>query len=247
MGFSGRSMWCSLLLACTLAVGPLVWAQIPDTFKNLQVLSKDIGKPEIVTTMRGWAGELGVRCAHCHVGPDNLQGMDFASDEKATKRAAREMLRMVQSINSGALKALPPRDEPRQSVSCGTCHRGAARPPLDLQEVLVRAGAAAAERYRELHRDHYGDGQYDFGPRSLGRATERLLDAGHADQALPLARLAVEEHPGLGHLHALLGQALLETGDRAAAGEALRKALALDPQNALAKRALARLEEPAKQ
>jgi hypothetical protein len=239
------------LLACAFALACVpAWAQIPDTFKNLRVLPKDIAKPDIVGTMRGWATELGVRCTHCHVGPDNLQGMDFASDDKPTKRAAREMLRMVQSINAGTLKSLPPREAPRQAVSCVTCHRGAARPPLTLHEELVRAaqagGPAALERYRELRRDHYADGQYDFGPRSLAIAADRLLDAGRADEALALARLAVEQHPDLGQLHALLGHILLEKGERAAAGEALRKALALDPQNVAAKRELERLEQKPK-
>lgn len=69
-------------------------AQIPDAFENLQLLPKDINKGQLVGTMRGWATALGVRCTHCHVGPDNLVGMDFASDDKPTKRTARKMLEM---------------------------------------------------------------------------------------------------------------------------------------------------------
>jgi hypothetical protein len=59
-------------------LGPLLGAsvaiaQIPDKFTNLQVLPKDVAKRELVAAMRGIASDLGVRCAHCHVGPDNLE------------------------------------------------------------------------------------------------------------------------------------------------------------------------------
>ena len=80
-------------LGLLVAASMLAEAQIPQTFKNLQALPKDIPRAELVSTMRGVAGGLGVRCTHCHVGPDNLEGMDFASDEKPTKRAARLMIR----------------------------------------------------------------------------------------------------------------------------------------------------------
>src|SRR5262245_59324220 len=96
-----------LLLACASALP--VSAQIPQKFTNLQVFPKDISRAELVTAMRGIATDLDFRCHNCHVGPDDLQGMDFATDEKAEKRAAREMLRMVQSINA-AVKALPARE-----------------------------------------------------------------------------------------------------------------------------------------
>ena len=79
------------LAVATLTANPVA-AQIPEEFTNLQLLPKDIEQRKLVRTMRDWAGGLGVRCNHCHVGPENLQGMDFASDEKRTKRAARKML-----------------------------------------------------------------------------------------------------------------------------------------------------------
>src|SRR5688572_33487543 len=108
---------------------PSAFAQIPQTFTNLQVLPKDIPRPQLVATMRGFAGALGVRCTHCHVGPDNLEGMDFATDQKAAKVAARAMLRMVRAINTDFMKALPPADAPRGDVGCITCHRRSAKPP----------------------------------------------------------------------------------------------------------------------
>lgn len=104
-------------------------AQIPAEFKNLQVLRKDIPRADLVQQMRGITKALGVRCTHCHVGPDDLTGMDFATDEKPAKLAARAMLRMVGTINAEFISALPPAPEPRQAVTCMTCHQGSLKPP----------------------------------------------------------------------------------------------------------------------
>jgi tetratricopeptide (TPR) repeat protein len=243
----GRFPLLLLLSGAAILEASLASAQIPDTYKNLQVLPKDISKTEIVRTMRQWATELGVRCHHCHVGPEDLQGMDFATDEKPTKRAAREMIRMVQAINAGPLKALPPRAEPRQTVGCGNCHRGAPRPPLPLDEELVRAaearGAAAAdERWRELRRDHLGDGQYDFRPLRVGIAAVRLAEAGRFDEALSVARLNLEHYPGTAQVHVLIGEVLLRKGEPAAAAEAFRKALEIEPRHSGARRGLQQAE-----
>jgi tetratricopeptide (TPR) repeat protein len=239
-----RSRWLAVA-ALALAAAP-TGGQIPQTFTNLQVLPKEVSRGELVGIMRGWASALGVRCTHCHVGPDDLQGMDFATDERPTKRAAREMQRMVQTINAGALQALPPSERPRQTVSCMTCHRGAPLPPLPIDEELVqvarsRGAAAAVERYRELRREHGEDGQYDFRPHGLGGAVVRLSEAGQTEEALALARLAAEQHPEVARVHLLLGGILQRRGERAAAVDALRRALALDPQLADAQRALQEL------
>ena len=80
----------SLTILICLVVSGFAVAQIPDEFSNLEVLPKDIGKRVLIERMRGFALGLGVRCAHCHVGnPDgSLDGMDFASDEKATRRSS---------------------------------------------------------------------------------------------------------------------------------------------------------------
>ncbi len=41
--------------------------QTPPPPANLQVLPKDIPRPELLATMRGFAGGLGVMCNYCHV------------------------------------------------------------------------------------------------------------------------------------------------------------------------------------
>jgi tetratricopeptide (TPR) repeat protein len=235
-------------LAGALSLAAPVGAQIPDPpYKNLQVLPKDISKRDIVRTMRQYATELGVRCHHCHVGPDNLEGMDFASDEKDAKRAAREMLRMVETINATTIKALPARAEPRQTLTCITCHRATAIPPMPLhvdlaQTAVAKGGPAAVERYRELRKLHYGDGRYDFRPQSLIMAAVRLMESSKPEEALALARLNLEFNPELAQSHVVIGEVLLRKGEKDKASASFRKALEIDPKNFDAQRALKQLE-----
>lgn len=236
-----RRTRAGLLGGALVVLSQAAGAQIPDKFTNLQVLPKDIAKADLVMKMREIASELNLRCHNCHVGPDDLEGMDFATDEKPTKQAAREMLRMVQAVNAAVTK-LPAREEPRQTLSCYTCHRGAQRPPERLDVLLARTAKtngveAALGRYRELRREHAGDGQYDFSPRSLGIAASRMLEAGRIDDALAFARLNLESHAEVSMAHTQLGQVLMRKGDRAGALESFLKALKLDPTNAAAQRA----------
>ena len=97
---------------------------------NLQVLPKDIPKPQLVQLMRGFAMGLGVRCEHCHVGEGNdLSTFDFASDAKPQKVTARRMIVMAREINTKLLAGFPPgRDEATPAVTCYTCHRGQTKP-----------------------------------------------------------------------------------------------------------------------
>lgn len=224
-------------------------AQIPDRFTNLQVLPKETPRSELIATMRELAGELGVRCAHCHVGPDDLAGMDFASDEKPQKRAARDMLRMVLKINSETLPALPARDEPRATVTCYTCHRGAERPPLrldaEIAAVAISKGAAAAiEHFEQLRRDHSADGRYDLRPHALGVAVQRLFENGKPELARAIAAYNAEAHPAEPMAHSVLAEVLLRLGENDAAAASLRRVLELDPDDAHAKRRLEQLEKP---
>ena len=238
------------VLTLLLANAPLpVQAQIPDEFTNLKLLDPEISKGDLVDIMRNWATGLGVRCAHCHVGPDNLQGMDFATDEKAAKRTARQMLEMSRTLNRELLDELPTvvaEDRSRsQVVSCYTCHRGEARPPRQLVRVLSSAYdeggvAAASERYRELRAEHYGRGRYDFGKGLLQLATQ-LMESGHNEDAIAIVQLGLEFEPESADLHATLGHCQLGTGDVEAAETSLQRALEIDPGNGTARWGMSRL------
>ena len=120
------------------ALGLMVWlaaspvpAQIPDSFTNLKVFPSDVPKRQLIDTMKGFTQALGVRCQFCHVGEgDDLATFNFASDDKEHKQIAREMIRMVKQINEGFIGKLPAESEPRQTVTCMTCHRGQATPEI---------------------------------------------------------------------------------------------------------------------
>src|SRR5712692_8005093 len=140
----------------------------PDSFKNLKVLPKNISQRALLDTMRGFALALGVRCVYCHVGKEGqpLDSVNFRSDDKRTKRAARVMMHMVMHINEEHLLDVPDRPKPVVVVRCATCHRGIARPRLlgdELALTLADSGLdATVRRYRALREQYYGSGSYDF-------------------------------------------------------------------------------------
>jgi len=222
-----------------------------DEFMNLEVLPKDIGKQELIGTMRGISTALGVRCDFCHVERTNEAGEtveDFASDDKEHKRTARGMMRMTREINARLLPAAG-LEHPAE-VGCITCHRGLTDPrTIDrvLLAVAEKDGVDAAIRtYRELRDEHYGDGSYDFSPAPLAEVAEQLAERRQdVDGALAVARFNVELHPEAVRAHVLLGQLLARRGDREAAIASLERALELEPDNRWVQRLLGQLRQPA--
>jgi hypothetical protein len=95
---------------------------------NLKVLPKDTTGPQVIAIMRGFEGDLGVECAYCHAKDPATGHPNFASDANPMKDRARVMIKMAQAINSDYLPQLT---EPKaqSQVTCGTCHRGMAKPP----------------------------------------------------------------------------------------------------------------------
>lgn len=94
---------------------------------NLQVLPKDISIKDLLATMHQFEGGLGVRCSFCHEQNAQTHRIDFASDAKPEKAAARVMMRMTADLNEKYLTQLPDKGGMMQ-VSCGTCHRGHSTP-----------------------------------------------------------------------------------------------------------------------
>lgn len=234
------------LSLAVLAARPVA-AQIPDSFTNLQLLDKDIEQPKIVGIMRDWATGLGVRCNHCHVGPDNLEGMDFASDDKPTKRTARKMLEMSRTLNRELLADLPvvEEGERHQVVSCYTCHRGLPTPPrnlrVELGETFFKQGIEATlSHLGELKEKHEGLGRYDFSGQSLSMMGQQLLEMKRPDDAVAWFAGLVEMLPDDADIRAAQGLTLLQTGNKEAALTAFDKALALDPENRMARAGKAR-------
>ena len=240
-----RSATVSLLIL--LAAAGQVAAQIPDEFTNLKVLPGDIGKRELVDTMRSFAGALGVRCTHCHPGPTpgSLQGVDFATDELETKQVARTMLLMTQEINSKLLPATGRRALTR--VRCVTCHRGITDPePLDvtLTTMIGKQGVDdAVGHYNELREEYYGSAAYDFTPGTLNSVAEKLAEKqGDRAGAIKLVQANLEHHPDSAYTHLMLGKLREESGDKKAAIQSIKRAIELEPDNRWAQQMLERLK-----
>ena len=119
----------------------------PPAPKNLQVLPKDIPRPQLMGVMKGFATALGVRCTHCHVGQEGQPAtFDFASDAKKEKLTARAMLRMIHRINEQDFHVT---DVSKVKVTCFTCHRGSTKPltaPLPAVPAITPAAAQPPER-----------------------------------------------------------------------------------------------------
>jgi len=232
--------------ACIALIASTAMAQIPDTFTNLQVLPKDISKGELMSMMRGFAGALGVRCIHCHVGddPNSLDKVDFASDEREPKKVARAMLKMTQRINDDLLPTIGREDY--LNVKCATCHHGLTEPQaLDDKLLAVVADKGvddAASTYRELREQYYGQGAYDFSARTLNSVAETLArQRKDPEGAIKLMKLNVEFNPNDASSHLMLGQLLSRQGDTAGAIASVERSLAIEPDNHWAKQLLEQL------
>lgn len=234
----------SVRLAVLILAGAVPAAgQIPDTFTNLQVLPAHTSKSELVGIMRGYAGSLHVRCLYCHVGEkDDLTGADFASDEKETKRVAREMMRMVKAINGDFLPKTGRDPAKIAPVHCVTCHHGLLKPQtlMDvLREALAAGGVEAAiAKYRELRAQYYGEDAYNFGQGPLNMIGEELMREGKPRDAIALLELNAEMNPTAPYPLHLLGEAYLAAGERDTAIARFRKSLEIAPDNAWTRKRL---------
>jgi hypothetical protein len=108
----------------------------PPKAQNLKVLPKNISHEALDKIMDGWAASLGVHCNFCHARNEQTNKMDFASDAKPEKTAARHMFLMTAKINKKFFKA--EKDSlgmvMESSVNCYTCHRGNAHPEIKIPE-----------------------------------------------------------------------------------------------------------------
>jgi len=247
-----RSPWRTLLalVVVTLAFVPPVAAQgwqWPEEPENLKVLEGFSGQ-RLAPVMRGFTRALGVRCSHCHVGEDgaSLSTYDFAADDKAAKRTARTMLRMLGVIND-SLATIEPSGDRRVNMWCHTCHRGRPRPMTleeELAEVVRAEGVEAAlARYDELRERFYGRGAYDFGENALNALGYQRLGEGDVDGAVLVFRKNAELFPESANVYDSLGEAYAERGDTRLAIENYEQSLELNPGNQNAARKLEELRE----
>jgi hypothetical protein len=113
--------------------------------QNLQVLPKDINRQELVGLMRGINQALGVECNFCHVAEGRGGRNDYAADEKAPKKAAREMMKLTMHANEMVPAAVGKTAADATRVQCWTCHRGERTPsaPPALPPPAAPGGGAA--------------------------------------------------------------------------------------------------------
>lgn len=96
---------------------------------QLEVLPKTWTREQVDLIMETFNTSLGVECSYCHAeDPDALPAgsgeepeLDYASDEKQEKAAARAMIGLVMNINA---------ELEDEIVSCYTCHQGKSTPPF---------------------------------------------------------------------------------------------------------------------
>jgi outer membrane lipoprotein-sorting protein len=94
---------------------------VEDVFKNVQVL-KGIPVNQFMDTMGFFAAALGLNCTGCHVG-EALQDWSKFADDVARKRTARNMIRMVDTINKTQFGGA-------RMLTCWSCHRGTQLPEV---------------------------------------------------------------------------------------------------------------------
>jgi tetratricopeptide (TPR) repeat protein len=238
------SLAATTVMLLSLAALP-AGAQVPDKFTNLQYFPKTISRQDLLGNMRGFSFSLGVRCQFCHAGKDgNKLDLDFASDEKDTKKTARAMLRMVDAINQEYIAKMG-RTSPVR-VECVTCHRQLTIPKtmnaLLAETIDKKDIQAAIVLYRDLKKNDLGSGQYDFGETSLNILTESLLKQNKAKEAVAIMELNVEVNtPPSGWAYNLLAVSHVANKEVEKAKADYQRILELNPQDEWAKKQLEQL------
>ena len=222
-------------------------AQIPEQFQNLQVLPAGIARDSLVQIMRGFSFALGVRCQYCHAGGDGISfvGVKFDSDDKATKRTARFMIQMVDSLNRSVLAALPSRSDPPVVVQCVTCHRGLSKPTTleaVLRKTIEQSGVDSAIRqYRGLRERVALNGYFDFTEWRINELARHLVAANKIPEAIAILEMNGEFNPNSASIPFELGELYRQRGEKDKAIASFQKALQVNPQNQQARQRLTEL------
>ena len=228
----------------------------PVAHQNLKILPSDIPQPELLQTMQGFTQALGVTCAYCHetvAAPPGGRGrgrgpaapqFNFPSDDKPTKKTAREMMLLVRDLNMRVPAAVGKSPDAAVRVQCITCHRGVAL-PHQLSEILAQTAMeqgtdAAIEEYKDLRKRYFGAQAYDFSEMTLVTFAQRAASPADATAWL---RLNLEYFPFSARTYAAIGQQQEKQNDKEGALKSLTHAAELDPQNAQIKRQLDQLKD----
>jgi len=133
-----------LVAAAILMLAPPLYAQgtAADSFQNVQILN-DISTDQFLLTMQYFTAALGRPCSSCHE-TDKTTGVPNYANDTAAKKTARNMMKLVQTVNAGDFGA---------KINCGTCHQGHIRPAglqpapqMTADEILLTQQANAATK-----------------------------------------------------------------------------------------------------
>ena len=229
--------------------GTVVGAQAspPPPMTNLQIIPKDTPRAQVQATMQAITQSLGVQCNYCHVQEGRGGRNDFASDEKAPKKAARGMMLLAREINTKLPEAIGKSADATTRVGCATCHRGVPI-PKQIADIVTDAAAgggatAGLAKFKELREKFYGGQSYDFSEGSLVIIAQRANTANKADDALGYLNANLEYYPKSARTYLVMAQIKNTKGDKAGAIKDLEKAVELDPNNAQAKAQLENLKK----
>ena len=227
----------------------------PEKFENLKVFSKDNPRDSLLGIMRGFTSALGVNCTYCHVtepapagAPGPRERLKPAADDKQTKKTARFMIKMADSLNRVVLAALPERHSPKITVSCATCHHGSPLPQTTqamVAEAIEKGGLdSAMARYRRLRADMV-NGRYDFREGPINDVATTLAARGQAPDAIRLLEMNQEFFPNSADVDLTMAEVYLKSGDRDKAIAHFRAALVKRPNDPRVTRRLQELGVPA--
>jgi Photosynthetic reaction centre cytochrome C subunit len=130
--FKKKKIIATIMLVVLVSAGVAAVNAPRYKHKNLKVLPGDISDEKLDSIMKTYTIALGVNCQFCHVRslnnfPDSL---DYASDKEPMKNNARDMMRMVITINSTYFYFdSTQRPEYLHTITCKNCHRGQPLPP----------------------------------------------------------------------------------------------------------------------
>jgi len=109
----------------------------PKKLKNIKAFPATMTYNEVDHQMDEFKVDLGVKCNYCHA-PSKTEApkLDMSLDDNPKKEIARNMIRMTLEMNQKYMSTLPHGDTTAvQTITCNTCHRGAAKPFGKLPEV----------------------------------------------------------------------------------------------------------------
>jgi len=196
--------------------------------------------------MQAFTTSLGVQCNYCHVQEGRGGRNDMASDEKPTKKTARQMMVFARELNEKLPAVVGKSANDTTRVGCATCHRGVPipKPITDIMtEAAANGGAPAGiAKFKELREKFYGGQSYDFSETTFITMAQRANAASKYDDALAYLQANLDYYPKSTRTYVVMTQMKSAKGDKAGAIQALEKAIELDPNNAQLKNQLQQLK-----